>query len=242
MTDNSGTEGDDPGAQDVIDRFLPLPFFLWLILAAGPASACLVPPAAEQTERALRATVEQADHVIIARVSHVLRRRWTSDDTMPDFHQRMFDYVGKHRSGEYGNQFQYFANWVEFAEATAYLEIETELYWTGLSDGQSSFADAADPDLLPIDLLRPFTVSGHGPCHDFPTTCPWDIWPGELVAVAIEEQRFGAHRALVCSRIPRLTLDQRRKIEEANRTTTKFDALLPHLAQFEWLRDWRARN
>ena len=199
------------------------------LCAAGSASACRVPPTAERTESALRLLIEKSDYVIIGRVAKVLRRRWNGDDTRPSFPASWIEITKKRSAGEDVGSDQYIANWVEFAEATAYLVVDEELFWTGLQDKRTV---AGQRELLPIDLLRPFAVGGHGPCHSFPKTCPWDVNVGEQLAVAIKENRFGVPSALVCSRTPPLSHDDREQIRRLNKFTTKYDALLPYLSQF----------
>ncbi len=159
----------------------------------------------------------------------MLRRRWTEDDTPPKFPASWVELTEKSRAGEEVGSQQYLVNLVEFSEATAYLEIEHELYWTGLRGGRRIFGKT---ELIPIDLLRPYSVAGHGPCHSFPQTCPWDIKPGELVALAIKESTFGAASALVCSRVPRPNRKGAEKIRQKSRFVTKYEALLPFLEQF----------
>jgi hypothetical protein len=137
------------------------------------------------------------------------------------------------RAGENVGDSQYLVNIVNFAEATAYLEIDEELFWTGLNDHRHSLAK---PLLLPIDMLRPFSVAGHGPCESFPQTCPWDIEPGDVVAVALQNNQFGALSALICSKTPKLSQDAHDEIRRKSRFTTKYDALLPYLPQYQRLR------
>lgn len=191
--------------------------------------ACSVAPGLSETQRELRLLVETSDHVVIGRVSHVQRRRWHEDDTPPRFPASWIELAEKSKAGEEVGSLQYLVNLVEFSEATAYLEIEQELFWTGLRDGRRIFGKT---ELIPIDLLRPYSVAGHGPCHSFPQTCPWDIKPGELVALAIKESTFGAASALVCSRVPRLGRKEAEKIRQKSRFVTKYDSLLPFLEQF----------
>lgn len=106
--------------------------------------------------------------------------------------------------------------------------LSTELYWTGLANGRRR---AGGRELIPIDLLRPFTVAGHGPCYNFPRTCPWDIGRGETVALAIQKSEFGAHKALFCRRISRLTNEERQETYRRSKSITKYEAILPYASQ-----------
>ena len=198
-----------------------------LVCGASSAVACRVAPGPERTEHALRLMIDRADYIVIASVSHVLRRRWGEDDTRPRFHPRWIEHAEKRRAGEDIGSNGYVANWVDFAEAVAYLDVEVELYATG---GQAFGRQTLETeDLLPIDLLRPFAVAGHGRCFHFPQTCPWDVRAGEHLALAVWKSAFGPHKALICRRIPRPTSDEMQEIRRLSGFTTKFDAIRSYL-------------
>lgn len=206
-------------------------FLLALILLAasfGVSMACSIPPTMEQRDKSFRTMMEKADHVFLGRVSHVLRRRWNDDDTPPRFPDTFLEIARKHRAGEDVGSKKYIANWVEFAEATAYIIVDTELFYSGLTDGRR---DPWSRVMLPIDLLRPFHVAGHGPCNSFPQTCPWDIEVGEKLVLAVAESEYGPHKALICKRVGTLSFEERDELRRSNNSKTKYDAIIEFLDQ-----------
>ncbi len=194
------------------------------------ANACSVPPTLDRSNQSFKRMMDSADHVFIGRVAYVLRRRWSEDDTRPGTHRKWLEYAEIARAGGDVGSNQYIVNWVEYAEATAYLKVDIELYKSGLLGPKHNVGIL---ELVPIDLLRPFTVAGHGPCDSFPQTCPWDVASGDTVALAIIESRFGAQKALICQKIPRITSKQRKKARYSPRDLTKFEAIRPFIKLFQ---------
>lgn len=199
-------------------------FVLLSVFSATQAFACVEYPSAEKTESDLRVLLDKADHVIIGRVSYITRRQWSEDDTQPKLNSVWRDVV--ERDGDRIDR-QYMANWATYSEATAYLVPVAEVYRSGIMDDRRLGENGI---LVPIDMLRPFTVAGHGPCQNFPQTCPWDIKADEHIAVAIQENRFGAHTALICRKVERPGQTEIGSIRQQNRFITKFDAMLHYLA------------
>lgn len=197
---------------------------------ASPATACIIPPGPEQIAAELHRVMERADHVFIAEVDHITRRRWGPDDDQPslnDDYKRMLA-----RDGE-DPKMQHFANWTEYAEATAFLKPEFEIYRSGLIDTHRPFGDGR---LVPIDMLRPFRINSDGGCYSFPQTCHWDIRPGSRVAVAMQENRFGAQTALLCRVIEEPVAVVQNDLRKRSGSVTKFDAMLPYLkGEYPWL-------
>jgi hypothetical protein len=207
--------------RDRILRALIRAFIAAVVIGASHANACSIPPGPAKTERAFERMLEDGDYIFIGRVSHVLRRRWGDDDTHPRFHMKWLEYAERAQAGEDVGSHEYIVNWVEFAEATAFILVETELYRPELTHNYYGIPWKT----IPIDLLRPFTVAGHGPCHNFPRTCPWDIEPEETLVLAVEKNEFGAQKALFRRRVSRLTQDERREAYDRSRTVTKFDSI-----------------
>ncbi len=197
---------------------------------ASPAMACTVSPGPEQIAAKLHRVMEQADHVFIAEVDHITRRRWGADDDQPRLNADYEEMLA--RSGEDFRK-QHIVNWTEYAEATAFLQPELEIHWSGLIDNNKPFGDGR---LVPIDMLRPFRINSDGGCYSFPQTCPWDIQSGSSVVVAMQENRFGTQTALLCFEIDDMTPEQRDKLRLRSDFVTKFDAMFPFLKRrYPWL-------
>ena len=208
-------------------RRITIALFFFVVLGITSAHACASPPTSvEAIKHSFRVMMEQADHVFVGDVSHILRRRWTDDDTRSSLSNRFSSYAEKRQKGEDIGEFGYMANYAEYSEATAYLSVVTQLVETGLVNRDT---ERYRRTLVPVDLLQPFSVKGHGPCLDFPRTCSWDIKPGDRVVLAIQEQQFGSQVALICVKAPKISNDQLRRFKRKSGITTKYDAILPFL-------------
>ncbi len=208
-------------------------FFFYFALGTNSTTACSIPPTAASTEKSFRRMIDRADYIFVGIVSHVLRRRWNADDTPPKFHPKILELAKKRREGQDIGSNGYRANWVEFAEATVHLSVISELYTDRLDN---EFYQYQNRNRIPVDLLNPFTVGGHGPCNSFPRTCPWDIAAGERVALAIQKNNFGAHSALICVRVPKITNEQLQKSQRNKRFIAKYEAIRPFLpSSWRWV-------
>lgn len=172
-------------------------------LLSSPAIACRAMPSIEEAERELRALINDADQVFIGQVERITRRRWSPDDE-----PGLFEKTWRSREADGREIPNYIRHLLDFPDATADLKVYLALQETGLKELLGGGSWIEGESLLAIDLLRPFTVAGHGPCHNFPRTCPWDVKPGEFVAVAVEERSFSPWLASFCVRIEHPTSDE----------------------------------
>lgn len=188
--------------------------------------ACSIFPSMEATENHFRRMIERSDYVFVGTVNHILRRRWSEDDEKPYFSKTWLDIAARANAGEDVGRDDHIANWVNYAEATAFLRIELELYWTGL---KTPYSRGTVQEFVPIDMLRPFSAFGRGPCFSFPRTCPWSIKSGSTVVLAMKETRFGPNKVLFCREIPRLTRSARNEIQNNNKYLSRYEAILPYI-------------
>ena len=208
-------------------RKISIALFFFIVLGVTSAHACATPPSSvEAIKHSFRVMMERADHVFIGDVSHIIRKRWNDDDTRSSLAKRFSAYAERRQKGEDIGEFGYMANFAEYSEATAYLSVVAQLVETGLINRDT---ERYRQTLVPVDLLQPFSVKGHGPCHDFPRTCPWDIKRGDRVALAIQEQQFGSQVALICMKAPEMSDDELKALKRKSRFTTKYDAIHPFL-------------
>lgn len=188
------------------------------------ASACTIPPSAQMVEKQFKVMIDRADMLFVGTVHHIQRRRWSDDDEKPYFNEDWLE-IGRRASlGEDVGNAGYIANWVNFASAVAFLEVDVELYWTGIKTS----ADEGFQEFVDIDLLRPFTVAGTGPCVNFPRTCPWNMQHGDKVALALRVATFGANKVLFCRKLSDFNSFDVARIRKHNQFVTKYEAIAPY--------------
>ena len=214
-------------------RRISIALIFLIVFGVASAHACATPTTSlEAMKQSFRIMMEKADHVFLGDVSHIVRRRWSDDDIRPNLHSEYLELAEKRKNGEDIGEFDYLANYAEYSEATAYLSVFAQLVETGLVNRETELYRRT---LVPVDLLQPYSVAGHGPCENFPRTCPWDIKPGDRLVLAIQEKQFGSQVALVCIKAPTMSDDQLRRIKRKSGFTTKYDAIQPFLP-------WEQRN
>ncbi len=198
---------------------------LTLTVAAGSAYGCSVPMSQARQDQALQHIINNADHVLVGMVRSIKRRRWGPDDEIDPIAKRTRA-RGKRGLKVHG----YMQNIADFSDATATLRIVASLKSRTVP---TVSADERKPrrrrEPVIIDLLRPFSVAGHGPCMNFPRTCPWDIKPGEFVVAAITETQYQPWRANLCIRFDRKTRPKTRELREKLKTSSVAEVLWPYL-------------
>ncbi|MDA7946133.1 MAG: hypothetical protein MPJ78_01505 [Hyphomicrobiaceae bacterium] len=193
---------------------------LIVIFTLFPASAmaCVALPSSEQREKALRALINEAHHVFIGQVWRVTRRRWGPDDQKNRYLKDWEKWDAEGREVPV-----HVRNMMDFSDASARLKVLISLQETSIEeDTRSSYF--SEPSFIPIDLLRPFTQFGYGPCFNFPRTCPWNVKVGEFVAVAIKRRFDGSFAATYCLRTDLPSHTERKEIE-VNRKTWSADRM-----------------
>ena len=161
------------------------------------AAACVQAPSPKQTEESLRTLINDADHVFIAVVGRILRRRWGPDDEMgPGAH----GWLERQKKGM--EIPPHAKNTITFSNATANLLVLLKLKESWISDRWEGKSQSFKTQrTVKINLLRPFTVAGTGPCYNFPRTCPWTTKPGDLVLAAVVERRYEPWLATFCMKV-----------------------------------------
>lgn len=177
--------------------FRKILFCLSVYLFSAPAYACSNPPGPQETENALRKMINNSDHVFIANVGRIIRRRWGPDD---DMGTNLAWLLKRKNNGEVISDHQ--MNRLGFSDAVVQLINILPLKSKNLAEMRKRDQRyRLVRNSIKIDLLSPYSVAGHGPCYNFPRTCPWNIKPGEQIAVAVIEQKHEPWLATYCVRI-----------------------------------------
>lgn len=151
-------------------------------LAISSVQACSVPPGPSRWEKSFRSLIDRSDYVFIGRVGRIIRRRWGPDDELGPHEARWLKSRAKGRKIHPNIQ-----NRLDFSDSIADISVFSWLKEPSGSDKliRRGFSEY---DAIQIDLLRPFTVVGRGPCYSFPRTCPWTVRTDDFVAIAINKR------------------------------------------------------
>lgn len=187
--------------------FITIVAFLLATAQSTQAYACSVAPRRAEIDKQLRELIQSADYVFTGQVARVIRRAWGPEDELGSYEKRWkrLDAAGREVP-------DYIQNMMDYSDATARLSIQTSLRDDGFEDRGGYYR--LGKKMIDIDLLRPFSMAGHGPCTNFPRTCPWDIKTGDFVVVAVEEQGALPFTATYCLRIERPKLNETNRILE----------------------------
>jgi hypothetical protein len=170
---------------------------------ATSVSACSAPASIEHSNQELREALNRADNMFIGQVQRVTMRRWTDDDQMGPYEQRLLEAQAEGRELDETER-----HFVTFSDAEARLSIETSMKLDGLDQRPPDPIVDFGLDELDVDLLD------HGSfCHDFPRPCPWDLKAGDWVAVALEVQPSQSPVTFYCVKIDHPNLAQNERIK-----------------------------
>jgi hypothetical protein len=176
--------------------------FAFIIMAAEPVQAC-EPMDPEENLVRFREALNRADTMFIGEVQRVMMRRWTDDDQMGLYEQRLLEAQAEGRGLDETER-----RFVTFSDAEARLSIRTSMKLDGLDQRQPDpIAYFGSPE-VDVDLLHPYNN-----CQDDPRPCPWDIKAGDWVAITLENHPMRAPVTFYCVRIGRPNLATHERIE-----------------------------
>ncbi len=181
--------------------------FVLIFIQSIEAYACSVAPQRAQVDKQLRELIQSGDFVFIGQVTRITRRAWGPNDD-PGWYEKRWKILQ-----EKGREVPpYIQNMMEFSDATARLTVKVSLRDDDFGTSGGHYRHGKK--LIDIDLLRPFSQAGHGPCTNFPRTCPWDIKTGDFVVVAVEEKQALPFAATYCLKIDRPSLEEETRAVE----------------------------
>lgn len=190
------------------------------------AHACVGSPSEEVRDKVLRELLNDADRVIVASVVRITRRRWTPDDEMGRVEKWWLQ-----RQNDGLKILPDIQNQLHFSDSTAYLSaylaLKVSHIFEKAKDQSQIFRPPRKRVVIAIDLLRPFTVGNRGPCFNFPRTCPWDIKPGDYVAVAVIENPGFPWSAMYCVRTSKPSRKDFDDVSSRRGTSSSVDMLWP---------------
>jgi hypothetical protein len=163
---------------------------------ATSLSACVVAPTIEQSNQTLRDGLNSADMMFVGQVQRITKRRWTEDDQMGLYEQRLLEWQAEGREISEERK-----RILIFSDAEARLSIDIFMKDSGFGEQQPFHRSHFGNPEVDLDLLRPVRSAGDGSCSSFPKPCPWNIKVGDWVAVALDEQPLQAPATLYCTKI-----------------------------------------
>lgn len=143
-----------------------------------------------------------ADQILLAEVSHVTRRRWSEDDTLPAYVKELRE---RAESGEELTPGE--VHTMAYSEAVAWMNVDLDM--TYLSQLENDPPPKRLIRQIPIDLKRGADV-GSNSCEQIPNTCPIDIQPGKFLILALQSTSYGPYLSIVC--LPAYKIPQARDL------------------------------
>jgi hypothetical protein len=187
-----------------------------------PALACSVAPTLDEETRDLREDLNSADMLFIGQVQRITKRRWTADDQLGLYEQRLLESQAEGRELADAEE-----RVLVFSDAEARLQIDTSMKPDGL-DAPPYYFGASEID---VDLLRPVRSRGDGLCSAHPRPCPWDIEAGDWVAIALRDQPFQKPLTIYCVTISGSDLGARNRIEARRGSVEPAELFWPFLEE-----------